>query len=93
MNEIGLFSLDEDIGYTTEYYEKNLLTPIENSSEEILYLVKEMIEKLKNPNFIDPSNDQIKFKKTYFSNFSDIEKASNISQNFLNINKKLFFNY
>lgn len=93
MKEIGLFSIDEDIGYTTEYYEKNLLTPIENSSKEILYLVKEMIEKLKNPNFIEPSNDQIKFKKTYFGNFSDIEKASNISQNFLNINKKLFFNY
>ena len=40
-----------------------------------------------------PTKNQLLFKKTYFNDYSDIEKASNISESFLKINKKLFFNY
>ena len=40
MKKKGLFKKDYEIGFTTSYYDNNKLIPIENSSKEILFLVR-----------------------------------------------------
>ena len=73
--------------YSTAYYKKNKLIPVENSKQEINGLVEDMF------NLIDKNEVntiiQNKIKKKLFDGYNDIDLAGNIAPSFLKINSTL----
>ena len=90
--ERGLFDRKEGWKFDNEYLKENKLQTIENSSEEILGLVKDMLLKIENKNKGNFENLQLQFKKHFFRNDKNIKYGGNIAPSYLTLNKDLFVN-
>lgn len=85
--DLGLFNEEGNKGYFSEYYNKNRLIPVENTSQEIKELVVDMFNLIDNKK-LNPII-QKRFKKKYLYDYKDVELAGNVAPSFLRINKNL----
>lgn len=88
----SLFDPHKSFHYSTSLgFSMRKLTLLENSSEEILGSVKDLICKLNNePIPMNIKNLQIKFKNDYFGYSSDIHDAGDLAPSFIKLNINLF---
>lgn len=89
----GLFDRKKGWKFSGEYLRENHLQAEENSSKEILGLVRDMfnlIEKKSNSKI--ENNLKKQFKRHFFKNDKHIDYGGNIAPSFLLLNKDLFMN-
>jgi putative glycosyltransferase (TIGR04372 family) len=95
MASLGLFDAAKGLyAYFTDYYFKNALEPIENSSDEMADLTDDMFDLAEGRN---PPPDivvlQNKFKDLYFGQSSDRDDAGNLAPSFLKRHEAILFSH